>query len=41
MEFQLQVQKAFQEAKKQIASAKVLTHCNPTLPIMLAADALA
>ena len=29
------------EAKKQIASAKVLTHYDPTLPIKLAADASA
>ena len=34
-------EKAFQEAKKQIASAKVLTHYDPTLPIKLAADASA
>ena len=33
--------KAFQEAKQQLASAGVLTHYNPTLPIKLAADALA
>ena len=33
--------KPFQEAKKQIASVKVLTHYDPTLPIKLAADASA
>ena len=33
--------KAFREAKKQIASAKVLAHYVPTLPIKLAADASA
>ena len=32
-------EEAFQEAKKQIASAKVLTHYDPTLPIKLVADA--
>ena len=32
---------AFQEAKKQLASARVLTHYNPTLPIKLATDASA
>ena len=32
---------AFQEAKKKIASAIVLTHYNPGLPIKLAADASA
>ena len=35
------MRKAFREAKKQIASAKVLTHYNPTLPIKLASDASA
>ena len=34
-------QKAFRKVKKQIASAKVLTHYDPTLPIKLAADASA
>ena len=34
-------EKAIQEAKKQIASAQVLTHYDPTLPIKLAADASA
>ena len=33
--------KAFMEAKQQIASAKVLTHYDPKLPITLAADASA
>ena len=33
--------KTFQEARKQIASAKVLTHYDSTLPIKLAADASA
>lgn len=32
---------AFQQAKAQLASAKVLTHYDPTLPITLAADASA
>ena len=30
--------KAFEEAKRQLVSANVLTHYNPTLPINLAAD---
>ena len=34
-------EKAFQETKKRIASAKVLTHYDPTLPIKLATDASA
>ena len=34
-------EKAFQEAKEQPASASVLTHYDPTLPIKLAADASA
>ena len=33
--------KAFQDAKDQLTSAKVLTHYNPTLPIVMAADASA
>ena len=33
------MRKAFQAAKKQITSAKVLTHYDPTLPIKLAIDA--
>ena len=33
--------KAFQDAKDQLTSAKVLTHYNPTLPIVTAADASA
>ena len=33
--------KAFKEAKRQLVSANVLTHYNPTLPINLAADASA
>ena len=35
------MQKAFREAKKQIAAAKVLTHYVRTLLIKLAADASA
>ena len=31
-------EKTFQVAKKQIASAKVITHYDPTLPIKVAAD---
>ena len=34
-------EKAFQEAKKQIASSNVLTHYDPTLLIKLVADASA
>ena len=34
-------EEAFREAKKQLVSAKVLTHYNPALPIKLAADASA
>lgn len=34
-------EESFQKAKDQIASAKVLTHYDPTLPITLAADASA
>ena len=34
-------EKAFQEAKKKLASAKLLTHYDHTLPIKLAADASA
>ena len=34
-------EKAFQKAKKQIASVKVLTHYDPNLPIKLVADASA
>ena len=37
----IKCEKAFQEVKKQITSAKALTHYNPTLPIKLAADASA
>ena len=33
--------KAFEEAKRQLVSANVLTHYNPRLPINLAADASA
>ena len=33
------MRKAFQKARKQTASAKVLTHYDPTLRINLAADA--
>ena len=39
--FNSKYKKVLQEAKKQIASAKALTHYNPTLPINLAADASA
>ena len=34
-------EKAFTDAKKQITSARVLTHYDPTLPLKLAADASA
>ena len=34
-------EESFKKAKDQIASAKVLTHYDPTLPITLAADASA
>ena len=33
--------KGFEEAKRQLVSANVLTHYNPTHPINLAADAAA
>ena len=39
--FNSKCKKAFQETKQQIASAKVLTHYDPTLPIKLAANASA
>ena len=37
----IKCEEAFREAKKQIATAKDLTHYDPTLPIKLAADASA
>ena len=34
-------EKAFREAKESLARSPVLMHCDPTLPMVVAADALA